>query len=200
MMIIGVSGKKQGGKTTMVNTLRQLLPNSVILRFADFLKQIVLMCFIPSEWNWTIEDLDLEENKNRPTPCGRTVRQLLQIIGTDWFRNLYDNCWITAWKKMVLNTQGAEYVLVPDVRFPNELEAIQQMGGKVIRLTRAPFRDQDQHVSEIALDEVEYDTKNVFGTDLLKFDYICDNVGMTMDEQARWTEEWVELVLGKKVM
>lgn len=203
-MIIGVSAKKQGGKSTMVSVLHELLPDSQVMRFADFLKEIVLTCFVPVEWNWTIEDLDPDENKNRMTPCGWTVRKLLQTIGTDWFRHTYQDCWITAFKKKVSQVT-CSHILVPDVRFPNELRAIQEMGGKVIRLLRAPFQDQDQHESETALDQVVYDTMHVMddssvGHRLLKFDCICDNTNMTMEEQAKWTKDWVEGILGKKAL
>lgn len=197
-MIIGVSAKKQGGKSTMVNVLRDLLPNSVVMRFADFLKEIVLTCFVPSKWGWSVEDLDLDDNKNRVTPCGKTVRQLLQVIGTDWFRHTYQDCWITAFEKKASKVT-CSHILVPDVRFPNELEAIQRMGGVVVRLTRAPFQDEDQHESETALDEVAYNTQHVLDADPV-FNVICDNQNMSMDEQAEWTKAWIKSTLGKRAI
>lgn len=201
-MIIGVSAKKQGGKSTMVNVLQVLLPNSQVMRFADFLKEIVLTCFVPAEWDWTIEDLDLDDNKNRETPCGWTVRKLLQIIGTDWFRHTYQDCWITAFKKKAAQV-CCSHILVPDVRFPNELRAIQEMDGKVVRLLRAPFQDQDQHESETALDEIAEITARIqagetglWSEGSLMFDVLCDNRDMSMDEQADWTEDWIKTIVG----
>lgn len=195
MIIIGVSAKKQGGKSNVVSVLqtRKVLPASTqVVRFADFLKKIVLGCFVPVEWGWTVEDLDVDENKNTVTPCGLTVRKLLQIVGTDWFRHTYSECWINAYKAK-LATLDCAYVLTPDVRFPNELETIQERGGVVIRMLRAPFGDEDQHESETALDGVEYDTLHVFddspvGHRVLKFDYICDNRSMTLDEVKMWVK------------
>lgn len=227
-MIIGVSAKKQGGKSTMVNVLRELLPDSQVMRFADFLKEIVLTCFVPADWGWTIEDLDHDDNKNRETPCGWTVRKLLQIVGTDWFRHTYPDCWITAFQKRAAQV-GCTHILVPDVRFPNELRAIQEIGGVAIRLLRAPFGDEDQHESETALDDAEWATRLGWhitsrqsrwrfikhyhgqygimgalklhrrhcrwGEEPVKFDWLCNNQNMTMDEQAQWTQKWIATIV-----
>jgi hypothetical protein len=62
-----------------------------------------------------------------------TVREILQILGTDVFRNTFDNAvWIRALERDVL-TCGASLVLIDDVRFDGELEAVARMGGAVIR-------------------------------------------------------------------
>jgi len=198
MIIIGVSAKKQGGKSMVIDILRKkkVLPGIVaVVRFADFLKEIVLNCFTPVEWQWTIDDMDIEENKLRETPCGLSVRTLLQIVGTDWFRHIYSDCWITAYKKKVLSL-SCDYILTPDVRFPNELQVVQDSGGIVIRMLRAPFGDADQHESETALDAVEYNTLHIFddspvGHQVQKFDYICDNREMTLEELNTWVKKHI---------
>tara|TARA_R100001244_G_scaffold120565_1_gene90177 strand:- start:2776 stop:3039 length:264 start_codon:yes stop_codon:yes gene_type:complete len=66
---------------------------------------------------------------------------------------------------------GTELAIVPDVRFPNEADAIKQAGGKVIRLTRSPH--DDQHESETALDDYE------------GFDHVLDNANSSLDETNR---------------
>jgi len=176
MIIIGISGKKQSGKSTFVDYLYKKVPNSKVIRFADNLKQIVLDCFVPPMWGWDrIEEFETDANKNRTLPCGKTVRQVLQLVGTDWFRNTWEECWINTYKKNLLRLQkhksrrNPSVVFTPDVRFPNELRTIQEMGGYVIRLLRAPFADQDQHESEIALDEVEAKTSRTVRVDYKDF-------------------------------
>ena len=67
-----------------------------------------------------------------------------------------------------MEVESSELSIVPDVRFPNEVEAIQKAEGRVIRLTRKPF--EDGHPSEIALDG--YDG----------FDYVLDNSKLSIDE------------------
>ena len=63
--------------------------------------------------------------------------------------------------------------IVCDVRFPNEVEAIQKAGGKVLRLLRDVYEGQDQHSSETALDDYP----------LEKFDWVLDNKELTVAEQ-----------------
>jgi len=199
MIIIGLSAKKQGGKSTFIEYLKEKLPGSETIRFADFLKEIVLKCFVPLEWKWEdINILDSEENKNKTLPCGKTVREILQSIGTDWFRHTWEECWINCYKKKVFKSKAA-FIFTPDVRFPNELKAIQEMGGYVIRLLRAPFGNQDQHESETALDEIEkICTTNLTITKganipiknrLPQFDIIFDNRDMTLKDTQKWIDE-----------
>ena len=63
---------------------------------------------------------------------------------------------------------GTQLAIVPDVRFENEVEAIQKAGGKVIRLTRKPH--EDVHPSETALDSYE------------NFDVVIDNQNFDINE------------------
>jgi len=121
----------------------------------------------------------------------------LQMVGTDWFRGLWEDCWINAWTKRV-GESTADVVLVPDVRFPNELKAVQDMNGFVIRLMRAPFADQDQHLSETALDHIEEfsldvitgarSVQSVWKSGIL-FDYVYDNREKTLEDTEVWMHE-----------
>jgi hypothetical protein len=90
-----------------------------------------------------------------------TAREFLQHFGTDICRGIKSDIWTSSCLDRVLSS-GTEFAIVPDVRFPNEVEAIQKAGGKVIRLTRKPF--EDSHSSEISLDEKD-----------AMFDYVLDN-------------------------
>lgn len=162
MTIIGVSAKKQGGKTSVVDILKKRCRNPRVIRFADKLKEIVIACFVPSEWHWTVDDLDVDEKKNTMLPCGKTTRQMLQVVGSDQFRHTWEGCWINTYGAalswVVSNPEAYPVILTPDVRFPNELRYIQQRGGRVIRLMRAPFGAQDTHESETALDPAMWAT------------------------------------------
>jgi hypothetical protein len=80
-----------------------------------------------------------------------TGRHILQVMGTDIFRDIYGDVWVDACLKQIQD-EAPELAIVTDCRFPNEVEGIQAAGGKVIRFLRAPFADKDQHKSETALD------------------------------------------------
>jgi hypothetical protein len=188
-MIIALSGKKQSGKSTAVEDILKRVEHkpymSKSVAFAGSLKRFVNAFFLApleqGEPEW-----DAEYFKNLKHPCGKTIRELLQIVGTDWCRNLWPDIWVEQWKYWIKqNCSEYELILVPDVRFVNEVKAIQDLGGHVIRLTRNPFPD-DKHESETALDLVEaicigdpdgcYDEKT-------RFDAIIDNSAMSIEEQ-----------------
>ena len=98
-----------------------------------------------------------------------TVRELLQVVGTNLFRNISDSVWTEACLNKVLADQS-NFALVCDVRFPNEADSIHLIGGKVIRLTRNP--ENNPHDSETALDTYK------------KFDYVLDNKNLNIEEQC----------------
>jgi len=79
-----------------------------------------------------------------------TVREILQYVGTDMFRGLDPTIWVNACINQIKKEQP-ELALVSDVRFENEVKAIQNEGGYVIGLTRSPFKEpKKDHVSETA--------------------------------------------------
>ena len=83
------------------------------------------------------------------SPCallgGKTPRQAMQTIGTEWGRDLIDpELWVRAWLQDI---SGFDRVVADDVRFPNECAAIRARGGVVIRIDR-PGLVPDGHVSE----------------------------------------------------
>ena len=79
-----------------------------------------------------------------------TVREVLQYVGTDMFRGLDPSVWVNACLNQIKSEQP-ELALVSDVRFENEVRAIQSAGGFVVGLNRNPFKQEtDQHVSEVS--------------------------------------------------
>jgi len=159
-MILAISAKAAGGKTTLINGLRSQITGTDIyeLNFADALKSLVLFAFIPKEWNLNLSDLADQDIKLRKTPSGKTIRQLLQIIGTDQFRKLEAGIWIRLYKQtynsLSKNLAMPKYPLTftADLRFPDELKTIHELGGIAIRLLRNPNQNACKHESETALD------------------------------------------------
>jgi len=97
-----------------------------------------------------------------------TAREFLQYFGTDICRKVKPDIWTSACISRIKMSQ-TELAIVPDCRFPNEVEAIKEAGGKVIRLTRTPHKDS--HLSENAL------TDSYQG-----FDCVIDNKKLDMHE------------------
>lgn len=162
--IIGISGRRQSGKTT---TAEYIVDNyegrAEIVCFADEIKDIICRCFGAG----TNDLWGSNAGKERVLPCGKTGRELLQIVGTDWFRGLDPDCWLRAYKMRVERVSHyAELIVTPDVRFHNEIKLIQKMGGHVARLMLRPY-PKDVHGTEIALDETEKETWSLQQKDLL---------------------------------
>ena len=95
-----------------------------------------------------------------------TAREFMQFLGTDVMRKMYEPVHVDHAINRILSEQS-NLAIVPDVRFPNEVKAIQDAGGKVIRLTRNILKDN--HASECGLDPENFDWDN--------FDAVIENDG-----------------------
>lgn len=96
-----------------------------------------------------------------------TGREFLQFFGSEVCRKIYEEIWVSRLVKDV-ESEGSLLAVVDDCRYPNEAEAIQNAGGKVIKLTRS--NHEDSHKSE-----------NAFSKDY-NFDAIIDNQNMSIQE------------------
>tara|TARA_Y100001951_G_C11257977_1_gene250648 strand:- start:190 stop:951 length:762 start_codon:yes stop_codon:yes gene_type:complete len=81
-----------------------------------------------------------------------TAREVLQYLGTDIFRSIYKNVWVDACLRQI-ETEASELALISDVRFENEVTAIQNKGGLVIGLKRSPYKKSDKHASETQVEK-----------------------------------------------
>jgi len=77
------------------------------------------------------------------------VRQHLQNLGVA-IRTESPNFWVDA-AGVEKALDDHQEVVITDVRFPNEVEHIEALGGTVIRIVR-PGKTGDGHISETALD------------------------------------------------
>lgn len=118
--------------------------------------------------------LDLIEMLNGDSIFTRTdnARKAIQYWGTDVRRKQNPNYWVNKTVDLVLDMiVDGKSVYVSDARFPNEVNAIYDLGGKVIRLDvplnvridRISYRDGKRptnsalnHSSETGLDEFKF--------------------------------------------
>lgn len=146
--IFAISGKAQHGKDTLANILYEELTNKgyrvLLTHYADLVKYIAKTFF-----NW-----DGEKDEK-----GRT---LLQYIGTDVVRKQKPNYWVE-FVLDIINLFGDNWdcVIIPDTRFPNEVDMLKEHYQKVehIRVVRPDFEtplteEQRNHISETALDDI----------------------------------------------
>lgn len=89
----------------------------------------------------------------KPREGPMTVREVMQIVGTDIFRQML---WKDVWVRNPFITQYEEdFVILDDVRYFNEKKAIEDNNGLVILLLRETGLT-DQHISEKELDGVPF--------------------------------------------
>ena len=143
METILISGKAGHGKDTLAKFLKSTLESRgkrvLITHYGDLLKFICTSYF-----NW-------DGRKNQD---GRT---LLQHVGTDIIRARRPQFWVIFILDMLtlLHDQW-DYAIIPDVRFPNEIEGLADLNPYHIRIIRPGYNmltiEQQQHSSETALD------------------------------------------------
>ena len=116
----------------------------------------------------------------RGSTIALTYRQFLQIWGTEYRRAQDPAYWIRRCREKILNTEGL--VFIDDVRFPDEVEMVKDLGGVVVRIDRyrAHGTATPDHPSETALDDYKgFDTIILNGGDVTD---LKENV----EEVVRW--------------
>lgn len=177
-MIIAFAGRKQSGKTSSCEFVRNVLAgynidNVIIYNFADPLKDLCIN-ILGLEYRQCYGN---DADKNELVDCywddkQLTAREVMQIVGTDMFRAMQHNVWSSATIRRI-QQQKADVSLIADCRFPNEVEAVKKAGGMVIKLNRNLY-DSD-HKSEKALDVNMYDQSN--------FDLVIDNQDLSIRDK-----------------
>lgn len=141
--VVGILGVAGSGKTLVAKHLVER-HGFARTRFAGPLKAMLKVGF-----GLTDEHLDGDQ-KLRPLPelCGTTPRHLMQTMGHDWGRRMvHPDVWATAWKRDVLARDGL--IVADDLRYPNEAQAIRDVGGAIWRVYR-PGLQTMEHASERA--------------------------------------------------
>ncbi len=151
MKILTISGKAESGKDLSASILKDLLEQNnkkvLILHYSDYLK------FICKEYfNWS----------GKKDVAGRGI---LQYVGTEIVRTKNPDFWV----EIIINfidmfQENFDYFIIPDTRFPNEVNNLIEHGFNVItiHLNRINHEnsltvEQRNHLSETALDDSFFD-------------------------------------------
>lgn len=158
---------------------KEMWPYVKVYHFADTLKNMCVELFgiQPRQVFGTDDDKNEETNyhwEDMPTDTDgktgvMTSREFLQYFGTSVVRSINTNAWVQATIKRITD-QNTNVAIIPDVRFPNEVQAIKHAGGTVIRMERNPF--DCSHACESALDRDKFDWN--------EFDVIIPNTAITI--------------------
>lgn len=163
MQVILISGKAQHGKDTSANYLKAVLTRHgkkvLITHYGDVLKHICKQFF---DWDGVKDEQG---------------RAMLQFVGTDTIRKADPDYFVT-FTQTLLNffPDAWDYVLIPDCRFPNEVDMIPGIHLRVVRENfESPLTpEQQMHKSEVALDDHPYDHLIVNDGSLLKLHHTLE--------------------------
>lgn len=174
MTICCISGKARHGKDTFAGFLRDALERRgyrvLIFHYADLLKYLATQYF---GWNGVKDD---------------TGRTLLQWLGTDTVRERDPEFWVDFAVRMfkVFHTEW-DYILIPDCRFPNEIDKMKTDMGlfckvltmridRGINFDNGLSEEQKNHPSETALDDYDFDYYIHNHLDLEDFQMMAEGV------------------------
>jgi hypothetical protein len=87
-------------------------------------------------------------NKENPIPAlGKSPREMLQLLGTQWGRELiHPDVWVTLVHQQFLNRRAG--MVLADVRMENEAAFVRKFGGTVIHIKRKAATPVTPHASE----------------------------------------------------
>lgn len=149
-MIIGFVGTIGSGKGTAGEMLGQR--GFFMESFASPLKHITAHLF---GWPRHLLEGDTKESrefreKNDPWWSERfgkdiTPRYILQTIGTECMREcIHSDFWVACLERRI--KLDHDYVIT-DVRFPNEIDSIHKMGGKIVEIQRGSIPEWYVHAT-----------------------------------------------------
>lgn len=160
--IIGICGPKGSGKTTAAKALQDI--GFFRMAFADPLKEALkIMCLFSDEQMYGSQEVKQTVDER----WGFTPRYAMQQLGTEFGRDvLGEDHWIKhlLFRVKALSQIDPEHpIVIEDVRFVNEADAIHALGGRVIGVL--PYYsdkevEQDMHRSEAQM--------------MSQFDNMCD--------------------------
>ena len=145
--IIAFTGPAGAGKTTAGKAVVAALNGEAVLfSFATPLRMMLRTLGVP------VANLTDPALKEEPMPQfgGKSARQLMQSLGTEWGRNMVDpHLWTQAALYQILHLlQGDVPVVIDDLRFNNEAEMVHELGGIVAEVTPKGGVKRGEHASE----------------------------------------------------
>lgn len=146
MNIIALTGPIGSGKTELA---KYMLWDHGYYRypFASYLKRMLASIGLTE---------DQLNGSLKETPCdllcGKTPRVAMQTLGTEWRNMIGQDLWVRLWEHDVASqSQGQKNngrIVVDDLRFQHEADAVHRLGGKVVRVIRPDVWGSHNHPSE----------------------------------------------------
>lgn len=146
-ILIGLAGHARVGKDTVANHLATHL-TLISYAFADPTKQALASMF-----HLSTAQLEGAEKEQPLSWLGKSPRELMQLLGTEWGRNfVHPQLWLLLAEQnlqlLADHDQSMNGVVIRDVRFENEADWIRSKGGVIFHISRCGVRPANEHPSE----------------------------------------------------
>ena len=157
--VIGLTGLKRSGKTTLARELSALGYKDVA--FADPLKDLAVrldpILTGDTRLSQVIDAYGWEYAKDHYPES----RRILQFLGTEVVREVNPDHWVNKMRQKICINHPDKKFVVSDVRFENEADVVRECGGIVVEIIRPGLSlPTDSHSSEsgVCADWVIYNT------------------------------------------
>ena len=189
---IAISGKMCSGKSFCAKMIKKKYNQVEVLSFAGKLKEVTHDLFFDKFVN--VESLEhtisqMHKNRRLYVDIGQSMREIDPMV------------WIN---HVIRDSNDLRFVVVDDLRFKNEMNALQKDGWKIVRLKISRdhqierlgsiYLNSEEHIDGLtSVTETELD--DVLDTD---YDFVvedCDNVG---EKVLKWVDDLVKEENGGK--
>lgn len=146
--ILAIAGYPKSGKDTLANSLIATHPVFKKEKFVYTIIDIVAILLNVYKINLTHRELfeDRDWKETHKVTFGDktyTIRKLLQLIGTECFRDIISpDIWVSTLDTRIMATESREPIIITDLRFPNEYEYIRSKGGLVVFVDNPMARNE----------------------------------------------------------
>lgn len=121
-IIIALSGGQGAGKSSLKDAILRKVPGATSVKLASIIY----------EMHGAIRQIALKYG----IPMKKKDGKLLQLLGHEWGRAVFgEDVWVRTTKKECASlTEMYDVIVVDDVRYDNELEALYEMGAILVKL------------------------------------------------------------------
>jgi hypothetical protein len=151
-VIIGITGKRKVGKSTIA--AQHLIDKHGFVRvgFSDPIKAMMRALGIPEEYV-----TGARKEEACPYLLGQTSRWAQQSLGTEWGRKcIHPHVWCAFWSERasdVLDHNSS--VVADDIREEVEADYVRNLGGIVVRIER-PDRPVDEQLDSHSTEQLDW--------------------------------------------
>lgn len=135
--------------------------------------------FSPERIYWGLKSKDEVCSPIKLKSGSMTGREIMQVLGTDMCRRMFSQfIWVHSTFRAI-EKDNVDFAIIPDLRFPSELQGVKAAKGLVVRLLR-DVSYGDEHPSETSLDNYDW---SFLGSNVV---LVPNNLGIDATKEFVW--------------